>query len=58
MTEMSERDGVPPPAWLPVPGDDDLPPEVEETIRPISDKLGFVPTPRPDASALRRLVES
>ena len=30
-------------AWLPIPTGDALPEEVEATIRPISDKVGFVP---------------
>ena len=30
-------------AWLPTPSEDDLPEEVEATMRPISDKVGFVP---------------
>ena len=40
---MSESDDKSPPAWLPVPHGDDLAEEVDETIRPISDKIGFVP---------------
>lgn len=31
------------PAWLHVPSPDSLPDEVEEQIRPIADKIGFVP---------------
>ena len=30
-------------AWLPVPSGDELPNEADKTIRPISDKVGFVP---------------
>jgi uncharacterized peroxidase-related enzyme len=30
-------------AWLPVPRSDELPEEVAETIRPVSEKIGFVP---------------
>jgi hypothetical protein len=30
-------------AWLPIPSGDELPPEVETTIRPTSEKVGFVP---------------
>jgi hypothetical protein len=40
MTEDGEQR---PDAWLPIPGGDELPERVEETIRPISDKIGFVP---------------
>lgn len=40
---MSHSDDTPRAAWLPVPSGDELPPEVDETIRPISDKVGFVP---------------
>ena len=40
---MSAREEEPPPAWLPVPSGDELPDEVDATIRPISDKVGFVP---------------
>ena len=40
---MSEGEEEPPPAWLPVPSGDALPGEVDATIRPISDKVGFVP---------------
>ena len=32
-----------PDAWVAMPGADDLPEQVEETIRPISEKIGFVP---------------
>lgn len=38
-----ERDERPRAAWLPLPSGDELPDEVDETIRPISDKIGFVP---------------
>ena len=31
------------PAWLHIPSPDSLPDEVEELIRPIADKIGFVP---------------
>ena len=40
---MSGPGETPPPAWLPIPGGDELPPEVDATIRPISEKIGFVP---------------
>ena len=40
---MSEHGTERPEAWLPIPGGDELPEQVEETIRPISDKIGFVP---------------
>ena len=40
---MSASDETPRAAWLPVPDGDELPAEVEATIRPISDKVGFVP---------------
>ena len=40
---MSENNDTPRAAWLPVPGGDELPDAVEETIRPISEKVGFVP---------------
>lgn len=40
---MSGSSETPRVAWLPVPSGDELPDEVEETIRPISDKVGFVP---------------
>ena len=40
---MSERDGTRRDAWLPIPDGDALPDEVDTTIRPISDKIGFVP---------------
>ena len=32
-----------PDAWLVIPGGDELPEDVDETIRPISAKVGFVP---------------
>ena len=32
-----------PDAWIPIPDGDELPEQVEETIRPISEKIGFVP---------------
>jgi uncharacterized peroxidase-related enzyme len=38
-----ERDERPRAAWLPLPSGDELRDEVDETIRPISDKIGFVP---------------
>ena len=40
---MSHPEDSPRTAWLPVPSGDELPAEVDETIRPISDKVGFVP---------------
>jgi len=40
---MSEPADTPRPAWLPIPSGEDLPPAVDATIRPISDKIGFVP---------------
>ena len=40
---MAEPDEAPRAAWLPIPSGDGLPDEVEETMRPISDKVGFVP---------------
>ena len=40
---MSAPAETPRVAWLPVPGDDELPGDVEATIRPISGKVGFVP---------------
>lgn len=40
---MSQRPEEPRPAWLPIPSGDELPDEVDATIRPISDKVGFVP---------------
>ena len=40
---MNEPDETPRAAWLPVPRGDELPDAVEATMRPISDKVGFVP---------------
>ncbi len=40
---MSGHGESPRAAWLPLPLADELPDEVEETMRPISDKVGFVP---------------
>ena len=40
---MSADSKAPRDAWLPIPNGDELPPEVDETIRPISDRVGFVP---------------
>ncbi len=40
---VSQPAETPQPAWLPIPSEEDLPPEVDATIRPISDKIGFVP---------------
>lgn len=40
---MSEPSNERPAAWVAVPGRDELPDQVEETIRPISEKVGFVP---------------
>ena len=39
MSENSERK----PAWIPVPGDHELPDDVEGLIGPIAEKIGFVP---------------
>ena len=41
--EMSGPAETPQAAWLPIPSGDQLPKEVEATMRPISDKVGFVP---------------
>ena len=40
---MSDADDTPRVAWIPIPKGDALPDEVDATIRPISDKIGFVP---------------
>lgn len=40
---MSEPEESPRAAWLSIPTGDELPDEVEATIRPISEKVGFVP---------------
>lgn len=40
---MSEPPIERPDAWVRVPSGDELPEQVEETIRPISEKVGFVP---------------
>ena len=40
---VTPHDHDQPAAWLSMPSGDDLPEEVAETIRPISEKIGFVP---------------
>lgn len=40
---MSESSEERPDAWVALPGGDELPEQVEETIGPISEKIGFVP---------------
>ena len=40
---MDEPDGIRPDAWVPIPGGDELPDEVETAIGPIAEKIGFVP---------------
>lgn len=40
---MEQQNGKHASAWLSMPGGDELPQEVAETIRPISEKIGFVP---------------
>lgn len=39
---MSQPSRQRPVAWVAVPSGDELPDQVEETIRPISEKVGFV----------------
>src|SRR5512145_1662968 len=40
---MSEQTGGRPAAWVAVPSGDELPEQVEQTIGPIAEKIGFVP---------------
>ena len=40
---MNEPEASSRAAWLPIPGGDELPDEVDATIRPIAEKVGFVP---------------